>query len=189
PGEKFHLGIKAEDKWGNPTAQANAKLRFESSMPVKGLPAELDYSPEDRAMILENLTIDEEGTLWIKAFINDKQVAIAGPLIIKKGEVAGFWGDLHGQTGETIGTNTIESYFDFARNKAFLDVTSHQANDFQITAEFWKYLNKQTAIYDEPGRFTVFPGYEWSGNTAVGGDHNVFFRNEGHAIRRCSHAL
>ncbi len=189
PDEKFHLGIKAEDKWGNPTAQANAKLRFESSMPVKGLPAELDYSPEDRAMILENLTIGEEGTIWIKAFINNKQVAIAGPLIIKKGEVAGFWGDLHGQTGETIGTNTIESYFDFARNKAFLDVTSHQANDFQVTAEFWKHLNKQTAIYDEPGRFTVFPGYEWSGNTAVGGDHNVFFRNEGHAIRRCSHAL
>ncbi len=42
---------------------------------------------------------------------------------------------------------------------------------------------------DEPGRFTALPGYEWSGNTAVGGDHNVFFRHEGRQIHRCSHAL
>ena len=35
----------------------------------------------------------------------------------------------------------------------------------------------------------VFPGYEWSGNTAVGGDRNVFFRTEGRQIRRSSHAL
>ncbi|MEM6934723.1 MAG: DUF3604 domain-containing protein, partial [Pseudomonadota bacterium] len=33
------------------------------------------------------------------------------------------------------------------------------------------------------------PGYEWSGNTPVGGDHNVFFRQEGRAIRRSSHAM
>ncbi|WP_170765623.1 hypothetical protein [Ruegeria lacuscaerulensis] len=33
------------------------------------------------------------------------------------------------------------------------------------------------------------PGYEWSGNTAIGGDHNVFFRTEGRPIRRCSHVL
>ena len=33
------------------------------------------------------------------------------------------------------------------------------------------------------------PGYEWSGNTAVGGDRNVYFRTEGRQIRRSSHAL
>ena len=33
------------------------------------------------------------------------------------------------------------------------------------------------------------PGYEWSGNTALGGDRNVFFRQEGRTIRRSSHAL
>ena len=136
PDEKFHLGIKAEDKWGNPTAQAKAKLQFQCSLPVNGLPSELDYEPEDRALSLENLTVSREGTLWIKAFIGDQQVTEAGPMVIKKGKNASFWGDLHGQTGETVGTNTIESYLDFARNKAFLDVTSHQANDFQVNAKF-----------------------------------------------------
>ena len=88
-----------------------------------------------------------------------------------------------------MGVNTIESYFDFARNKSFLDVSSHQANDFQINAKFWDHLNSVTAAWNEPGRFTVLPGYEWSGNTAIGGDHNVYFATEGRPIRRCSHAL
>ena len=85
--------------------------------------------------------------------------------------------------------NTIESYFDFARNKAFLDVSAHQGNDFQINAAFWKRLNDVTAAANAPGRFTVLPGYEWSGNTAIGGDHNVFYAEEGQTIHRCSHAL
>lgn len=189
PGETFHFGIKAEDKWGNPTAQARARLTLHPSLPVEGLPEQMDYAPEDRALTLEGLRVLEPGVLRIGIAIDGQTVAEAGPLVIREGDVAGFWGDLHGQTGETVGTNTIESYLDFARNKAFLDVTSHQANDFQITPAFWKHLNRLTADYDEPGRFTVFPGYEWSGNTAIGGDHNVFFRHEGRTIRRCSHAL
>jgi hypothetical protein len=34
-----------------------------------------------------------------------------------------------------------------------------------------------------------FPGYEWSGNTALGGDRNVVFGAEGRTIRRSCHAL
>ncbi len=189
PAESFFLGLKAEDKWGNPTNQAQGQLRFETTLPVNNLPKEIDYSPEDRAMTLEDLSVEEEGELRISVYRDDVLVAEAGPLMIRDQKNVTYWGDLHGQSGETVGTGSLESYLDFARNKAFLDVTSHQANDFQIKDTFWRYLNKCTAEYDEPGRFTVFPGYEWSGNTAVGGDHNVFFRHEGGTIRRCSHAL
>lgn len=188
-GEAFQLGLKAEDKWGNPTSQACGRVRLVPSLPVENLPTDFDYIPDDRALTLEGLKVDGEGTLRIKIFIGEEEVAEAGPLVIRNAGVAGFWGDLHGQTGETVGVNSIESYFDFGRNKAFLDVTSHQGNDFQINDRFWKRLNELTAEFDEPGRFVCFPGYEWSGNTAIGGDHNVFFRNEGRQIRRCSHAL
>ncbi|MEM1163685.1 MAG: DUF3604 domain-containing protein, partial [Pseudomonadota bacterium] len=189
PGEPFTLGLKAEDIWGNPTAQAGGQVSLSPSLPVEGLPEALDFAPDDRALTLEGLRVAEDGVLRIGVSVEGVKVAEAGPLLIRAGEVSGYWGDLHGQTGETVGVNTIESYFDFARNKAFLDVSAHQGNDFQINAAFWARLNEVTAEWNEPGRFTVLPGYEWSGNTAVGGDHNVFFAAEGRPIRRCSHAL
>ena len=44
-----------------------------------------------------------------------------------------YWGDLHGQSEETIGTGSAEEYFSFARDRAFVDACGHQGNDFQIT--------------------------------------------------------
>ncbi|WP_160382485.1 DUF3604 domain-containing protein [Pseudooceanicola pacificus] len=188
PGESFVMGLKAEDLWGNPTAQGPTRFAVESSVPVAGLPAEIDFAPDNGALRIEGLSVAEEGVLTLTLTSTEGHVVEAGPLQIREGQ-AHYWGDLHGQTGETVGTNSIEHYFDFARNKSFLDVTSHQANDFQIKPAFWDKLNRLTAELNEPGVFTVLPGYEWSGNTAVGGDHNVFFRDEGARIYRCSHAL
>mgnify|MGYP003313993739 CR=1 FL=1 len=37
--------------------------------------------------------------------------------------------------------------------------------------------------------FITIPGYEWSGNTSLGGDRNVFFPEEDRIIRRSSHAM
>ena len=50
----------------------------------------------------------------------------------------------------------------------------HQGNDFQITTEFWNWLNELSAEFTEDNRFIVFPGWEWSGNTGLGGDRNVY---------------
>ena len=174
---------------GQSTDQAQGTLRVEADMPIENLPSDVVFDGSARGITIENLRVAGEGTLRIRAYIGDQQVAEAGPLIIRDGEVAGYWGDLHGQSGKPLVQDAIEDYMAFARDLAFLDVTSHQANDFQIKPAFWDHLNDLTARLDEPNRFTVFPGYEWSGNTAVGGDHNVFYRHEGSTLRRCSHAL
>ena len=87
-----------------------------------------------------------------------------------------YWADLHGQSEETIGTNSARELIDFARDRAFLDAMSHQGNDFQITTPFWAALNRLTAEYNKDGEFVIFPGYEWSGNTGLGGDRNVMFK-------------
>ena len=100
-----------------------------------------------------------------------------------------YWGDLHGQSEETIGSGSAEEYFSFARDLAGLDFAGHQGNDFQITGRFWEHLQRLTREADAPGRFVAFPGYEWSGNTALGGDRNVLFLSEGQQIHRSSHAL
>ncbi|MEE8395595.1 MAG: DUF3604 domain-containing protein [bacterium] len=189
PGERFQLGLKAEDKWGNPTDLAEGDLRLRPSLPVQGLPQTVAYALGSKAITIENLSVEAEGTLRVEVVQGDSVVAEAGPLIVRAGALSGYWADLHGQSGESIGIGTSVEYFDFARNKAFLDATSHQANDFQVNNAFWKFVNNLTAENHEDGRFVTFPGYEWSGNTAVGGDRNVFFRNEGRQIRRSSHAL
>lgn len=191
PGESFIFGLKAEDKWGNPTEHATGAFTFETTVPVNNLPARFDYPRGERAVTFEGLSVDAPGELRIT--VRDEAtgnvVARSHPMMIREGQYGAYWGDLHGQSGESIGIGTSRSYFNFARNRAFLDLTSHQANDFQVNNAFWKFLNELTAEYHEDHRFVTFPGYEWSGNTAVGGDRNVYFRTEGRQIRRSSHAL
>ncbi len=109
-------------------------------------------------------------------------------VVAKDAPLVHFWGDTHGQSNETLGTNDARAYFEFGRDKAFLDVMGHQGNDFQITGAFWRELNELSREFDKPGSFVCIPGYEWSANTAVGGDRNVHYRHEGETIHRSSHA-
>lgn len=189
-GEPFRLAIVAEDMWGNPTDQADAVLQLIPSHPVRGLPNSITIKQGDAPRLIENLVIETEGDFDLRLMANDTEIARANPLrASKSADIRRYWGDLHGQSGETIGMGTAEDYFRYARDKAFIDIVGHQGNDFQITDKFWKKLNELTAQFDEAGKFVCLPGYEWSGNTGMGGDRNIFFRREGRPIRRSSHIL
>ena len=190
-GAPFRLALKGDDRWGNPSDRCNQTLTLKPSRPVAGLPETVRFQPGAFTRIVDRLRVDQPGDLTIDACDPDgKLLATSNPLrIAASAERLHFWGDLHGQSEETIGTNSAREFFAFARDKAFLDVCSHQGNDFQITGEFWRHLNALTAEFNQDGRFIVFPGYEWSGNTGLGGDRNVLFMAEGRPIRRSSHAL
>jgi hypothetical protein len=189
-GEPFRLAIVAEDMWGNPTDDASATLELKSSHPLRGLPDRISIKQGDGPRVIENLVAESAGDLDLNVVAAGQLVTNANPLrVVEAAPLRRYWGDLHGQSGETIGMGTAEAYFSYARDKAFLDMTGHQGNDFQITDDFWRKLNELTARFDKPGRFVCLPGYEWSGNTGMGGDRNVFFRREGGPIRRSSHIL
>jgi hypothetical protein len=190
-GEPFRLAIVAEDAWGNPTDEAEQRLALVSSRPVRGLPESAAVARGDGPLVLDNLVVDEAGDLELRVIGKDgDELARANPLrAVAAAPLRRYWGDLHGQSGETIGMGTAESYFRYARDQAFIDIVGHQGNDFQITDAFWAELNRLTAEFDAPGRFVCLPGYEWSGNTGMGGDRNIFFRREGRPIRRSSHIL
>ena len=189
-GEPFRLAIAAEDAWGNPTADAEAVLTLAPSRSVRGLPERVAIYQGDGPRVLENLIVESEGDLDLSIAIEDTNVARANPIrVVTTVPVRRYWGDLHGQSGETIGMGSAEAYFRYARDAAFIDMVGHQGNDFQITDAFWKKLNRLTAEFDQPGRFVCLPGYEWSGNTGMGGDRNIFYRHEGRPIRRSSHIL
>ena len=161
PEEPFRFGFKAEDTWGNPTPKARGRFRLVASLPVDGLPEQFDYPTGQKSVIFENLKANQAGVLRIEVLDETGQrVAESNPMVVKAGDRAGFWGDLHGQSGESVGVGAAREYFKFARDRAFLDVTSHQANDFQVNQAFWKYLNRLTGEFQQDGRFVTFPGYE-----------------------------
>jgi len=186
----FRLSIRADDKWGNPSNLVNQTLRLEASGDIAGLPASIPFNEGEFACIIENLKVKNPGDVVIK-ILDETGHELTRTNSMRTQDTPGhlhFWGDLHGQSSETLGTNTAEEYFTFGRDRSFLDVCGHQGNDFQITSKFWDELNDITKKLNQTGRFICFPGYEWSANTAVGGDRNIFYRKEGGPIYRSSHA-
>ncbi|MCH2438423.1 MAG: DUF3604 domain-containing protein [Acidimicrobiales bacterium] len=190
-GESFRLSIRGDDRWGNPSDLCDQRLTVRPSRPVEGLPDAVEMTPGRFATVVEDLTVMTPGLLVIDLVDDDgMRVATSNPMQILDGAVLlPWWGDLHGQSEETIGTNSARDFHAFARDRAFLDVTAHQGNDFQITNDFWAHLNDLTAEFTVDHRFIAFPGYEWSGNTCLGGDRNVLYLTEGQPIHRSSHAL
>lgn len=164
-GQPFDYYLRHEDRWGNP---ADEPLKFTHP----GWPAPGSYRVEG---------VDELSGLSAQS--NPIDVFQEMPTVRK------FWADFHGQSGETIGSNTIEDYFHFGRDISHLDILGHQGNDFQVSDEFWQKVNATTKAFYEPGKFVTFPGYEWSANTPLGGDRNVYFTSEGGRISRSSRDL
>ena len=190
-GEPFSLKIKVEDAWGNPTNKASTTLAVKSSCPIKNLPELIEVKTGDFATIISGIIANITGPLKILLYdLDGPLVAVCNPAFVSENpNFKSFWGDLHGQSEETLGTNSATDYFTFGRDRAFLDACAHQGNDFQMTNTFWKDLNRITSNFNEEGRYVTLPGYEWSGNTALGGDRNVYFPVEGRTMRRSSHAL
>ncbi len=91
------------------------------------------------------------------------------------------WGDTQGQSGATVGTGDLDSFFRHARATAALDFVVHSGNDFQITGAHYQATRDAVTRYHEPGRFVTFLSYEWSGNTPAGGDYNIIYLNENNA--------
>jgi hypothetical protein len=187
-GDAVTLCIRADDAWGNPTwKHAGQSLALTVDGPLEGLPSVAAMPEGQIALRLEGLRAATSGTAHVSvAAVN----ATSNPMVVQEWPLLrAYWGDLHAQSGETIGSGTIEAYLRYGRDYAFLDAIGHQGNDFQITPQFWRHLNRRMAEWDSPGRFVTVPGYEWSGNTALGGDRNVFYQSEDRPIRRSSHAL
>ena len=76
-GKPFRLAIVAEDKWGNPTADANQAFELQSPHPVRGLPARLEIKNGDGPRVIEQLVADAEGDLEIRLTANGEEFARA----------------------------------------------------------------------------------------------------------------
>ncbi len=186
-GERFRLGLKVEDRWGNPCREYSGTVRLASRRELAGLSKSVKLI-KGRARV-NGLRAAKEGLIELSGRCGKLRAGSNPVKVVAEARLGRYWADLHAQSEETVGTSSIEEYFQFARDYAFLDAISHQGNDFQITKDFWRRVQRNTKHYYRPGSFVTFPGYEYSANTGLGGDRNVLHMTEGGPLHRSSHAL
>jgi len=176
PGEPTEVVVRALDYFGN-TAHD-----FSGELDVELTDEESDYH--------ETITIDDSVTFIPVEFEsagvhrvkvtepNRSWEATSNPLRCDpQSEYKIYWGDIHGQSGKTVGTGTIDEYFQFARNEGMLDFSSHCANDFQVDDDYWQEIKDAIDRYHEPGEHVTLLANEWSSNTVSGGDQNIYYKD------------
>jgi len=189
-GEEFAVGVKLEDEWGNPVVDYEGAVHLENFLDFPGLPPTYRFTEEDQGVRrFTGISCAGPGTFRLRVRSGEGFGGESNPIVCAAAAEScrPFWGDLHGQSEETVGTNSVEDYFRFARDAALVDFVGHQGNDFQVTPALWQEINRCAREYNAPGRFATFPGYEWSAMAPAGGDHNVYYLRDGEAIFRTSH--
>lgn len=192
-GEKGWLLVKAEDRHGNIAEGCSEEISLEAEGANLGLPEGLRFEANGLALLrTEEISFESEGVARVRVKDGAGREALTNPVVVR-GRIEGprlHWGDFHGgQTAGTVGVNSFEEFYRFARDAGALEFTTHQGNCFEVTNEDMEELKEKTRAFHEPGRFVPFLGYEWSGTTPMGGDHAIYFFDEENAIHRCSHWL
>ncbi|KAK1145725.1 hypothetical protein N8T08_003963 [Aspergillus melleus] len=156
-----------EDRWGNVTRDLkDLVFKLQISTEGKVLPkgGSGDYTI--------NVSLEAPDGPILQS--NISHVTVFSDLVIPKI----LFGDLHVHSDDTVGTENSVYNFSYGREIAGLDVLGYTANDFQITKERWDATTQLIRTLNEPGKFVIYPGTEWCGNSAAGGDHNVVFLDD-----------
>lgn len=188
-GAAFAIVVRAMDAYGNPSHTYGGRVCFE---PQDGLtlPPAYGFTPVDQGVRrLEGIVAQKPGVYRI--LVHDESGMLQGvsnPFHCRpRPEAYGlYWGDLHGQVKAA---DKLSEYFTFPRDVSALDFASHQRNDHEVSQGDWAATQRAVKAFHQPGRFVVFLGYEWSGATAVGGDHNLYFLEDDQPLRRSGHEL
>jgi hypothetical protein len=181
PGEEIPLRIRALDRWANPVPGFKGDVQVRAEPTVIGLSAILHAGDGHWPTV----AFGEEGVYRL-ALRSGELTGHTNPVVISEAPGPIYWADLHGQTQDAIGTGSVQEFFAYARDRALVDAASWQGNDFQVTDESWAEVCARTKEFNEPGRFVAFLGYEWSGPTPLGGDHNIVYLSDDQPILRSS---
>ncbi len=189
-GEPFSVVVIMMDEWGNPSYAYDGTISLEGVDDAVPLPQAHVFNRDEHGVHrFDGLTVLSPGVYRIRG--QDARNGLNGasnPIICTSHSEAYtlYWGDLHGQVKSA---DKISEYFRFARDISGLDFASHQRNDHEVSKSDWEVTQQVVKECNTPGRFIVFLGYEWSGEPAVGGDHNIYYLDDDQPIRRSGHEM
>lgn len=194
-GKPFDILIRALDEYGNACTDYDGMVAL--SIPELDpneyeLPETIKFEATDRgSKRLHGVMVKKQGSFHVKATESrhGDEVLSNGALAQDKNDYTLYFGDMHAQTRLTLGVGSLDEYYSFARDIGGVDFTGWQGNDFEIDDDKWEHVRQKTKEYNDPGKFLVFLGYEWSGITPRGGDHNVFFLGDNDHFYPSSNAL
>ncbi|MBV8884303.1 MAG: DUF3604 domain-containing protein [Chroococcidiopsidaceae cyanobacterium CP_BM_RX_35] len=177
----FPLRVRAEDAWGNTCRGLLGKLRLTNTSTLLPQSQLLDFPQQGWAVARTDLSLDTMGeTIFQAALIGTDLYSEPAPVTVER-DLAyprAFFADLHVHSNNTVGTNSTEYNFAYGRDVAGLDVLGYTANDFNINESRWWQDVKLCREVTQAGEFVCYPGTEWCGNSAAGGDRNVVFLDD-----------
>ena len=174
PGEPFSITVRAEDRWGNrATGPLPAWEVLSGGERVQRIEA-----GGPALTVVENLRLAEPGVHRLEIVSEDRRYrALANPILVRDGDTRLVWGETHVHSGYAEGQGTAEEVYRFAQEDARLDFLGYSEHDAAMDAGEWATVTRLVQDSRESGSFVAFLGYEWTVERALGGHHNVFFRN------------
>ncbi|MBY3272852.1 hypothetical protein HFO05_30420 [Rhizobium laguerreae] len=182
-GLSFDAIVRVDDIWGNTCQGRDLHGALVITAPDGGQRTELvAFAAEGWTVArISGLSFAAAGEWKLEAWLNDEPGVAPGVAYVQseEGALRPLYADLHVHSDDTVGTNDATYNLTYGRDIAGLDVVGYTVNDFNITERNWDEAVKTIHELNEPGRFVCYPGTEWCGNSAAGGDRNVVFLRDG----------
>lgn len=187
PDVLFPIHFHTEDVWGNTTTDieeltARVDLSKESGEKIWEQEVPLPHHGWTVASLTTSLPVNGDYKLSVSISSQSGTVSVETSQLITADSSLpvprALFADLHVHSDDTVGTNSTTYNFSYAHKVAGLDVVGYTANDFNVTKQRWDATLDIIRRTNAEGEFVLFPGTEWCGNSAAGGDHNVVFLDD-----------
>ncbi len=181
----FDLRLTFLDHSASAGAAYTGTVQLVSEPEGLALPAEIEIGVVDRGNVGVSLRAPTQGVFRVRAKTSSGFEATSNPIVVTpSGSSRIYWGDLHGHSGLSDGTGTVEDYFRFARDVAGLDIVSLTDHDhwgvlhLDENPAIWRSIAEHTASFHVPGKFVTLLGYEWT-SWEYGHRHVLYFSDRG----------
>ncbi|MEM6497154.1 MAG: hypothetical protein AAF709_10555, partial [Pseudomonadota bacterium] len=175
-GHSMPLLLRAEDQFGNQASgyEGDLILSTDDGVDLK----RVSMRPSDLG-VKEIAALPFRETGVIRFNMSDgKLTCRSNPTRVNTADDSEqiYFGDIHGHSVLSDGRGSPEEFYRYARDVAKLDFCALTDHDFMLPGVAWSEIQKATEDFNQADQFITIHAYEWSGEAAVGGDHNVYFR-------------